>query len=267
MKKLPAGVSSFQGIRQNGFVYVDKTSVMKRLIEQYPYVYLARPKHFGKTLLVDTFQSLFEGRREFFGGLKIEGQYDWSKKHPVLRFDLLGHFESVKSLKAFMMTLLERNQKRLGLSGCEHSMPTIFFRKLIDAACEKYESGVVILVDNYDRPIVDNAKDIELSEKMRRFLNGFFGVTKDLGRSLRFMFLAGTERFSSGTAFSGLNYLVEVGSDAPYYTLCGYTKKELETNFAEHLEGTDWSGLEGYDFGQEELVYRPYDLFSLLGVG
>ncbi|PIE65710.1 MAG: hypothetical protein CSA26_02570, partial [Desulfobacterales bacterium] len=156
MKKLPIGIQTFNEIRQNNYVYVDKTDIGVHLINRHKYVFLSRPRRFGKSLFVDTLHTLFAGKKELFTGLAAEKTHDWSKTYPVIRIDFSeGSFRNEKSLHLSIMHAVLENEKRLGVS-VQSPEPALRFGQLIREVSRKYEAQVVILIDEYDKPILDN---------------------------------------------------------------------------------------------------------------
>lgn len=270
MKKLPIGIQTFSEIRENDYVYVDKTAIAKQMIDEYKFVFVSRPRRFGKSLFLDTLQNIFEGNQALFIGLAIEKQYDWSQQFPVIRIGLSGDFKTLESSQDVIQDILDFNQKNLGVSGCEHKTLSVYFRRLITAAYEKYQQPVVILIDEYDKPILDNIDNTDLALRLRDLLQGFYVVMKEYGEYLRFVFLTGVSKFSKVSIFSGLNNLMDLSLHADYATVCGYTQTDLETVFVEHLQGVDWDMLQewynGYQFNGEP-VYNPFDILKFIAYG
>ncbi len=270
MKKLPLGIQTFEKIRDGNYVYVDKTALAEQLINSYQVVFLSRPRRFGKSLFLSTLHDLFEGRRELFTGLAAEHAHDWTQTHPVIRIDISGNQQTVAECHSLIYQILLINQERLGLSNCEDDNLSVFFERIIQQAHEKHQQKVVVLVDEYDKPLLDNITNRELSEKIRSLLQGFYVTMKKNDAYLRFVFLTGVSKFSKVSIFSGLNNLQDISLKPKYATICGYTQHDIETIFAKHLQGVDWEKLKawynGYQFNGEP-VYNPYDILQFIDSG
>ncbi len=267
MKKLPLGIQTFEKIRDGNYVYVDKTRLAEQLINSYQVVFLSRPRRFGKSLFLSTLNDLFEGRKELFTGLAVEHTHDWTQTYPVIRIGLSGNQRTEKECHSLIYNKLLENQISLGLSGCEDDNLSVFFERIIRRAYEKYEQKVVVLVDEYDKPLLDNIDKPELSEIIRDLLQGFYATIKENDKYLRFVFLTGVSKFSKVSIFSGLNNLIDISLESDYATICGYTQNDLETTFAAHLQGVDWKQLKawynGYQFNGEP-VYNPFDILKFI---
>jgi len=186
--KLPIGIQTFSEIIENNYVYVDKTKEAYDLINSYKYSFLSRPRRFGKSLFVDTLQSLFEGKKELFKGLYIYDKWEF-KEYPVIKIDWAGDFTTLQSTKKMAMFMLERNQKRLGIECKIDDEPSTCFARLIQEAYEKYKKPVVVLVDEYDKPILDNLDNPKRAIENRDFLRGVYVKLKENDAYLKFVFL------------------------------------------------------------------------------
>jgi hypothetical protein len=265
-KKLPIGIQSFAKIRQEGYYYVDKTPFVARLAEEGSYYFLSRPRRFGKSLFVDTLAEAFSGNRGLFTGLYLEDHWDWSRRHPVIRISFAeGRLQSRQELDQRIGELLERNQRMLNvrctlpsISGC--------FGELIELAHKKYDQRAVILVDEYDKPILDNLTEPEIARQMREGLRNLYSVIKGQDAHIRFAFLTGVSKFSKVSLFSGLNNLRDITLSEKYATICGYTDEDVDTVFAPELSGLDREAIRqwynGYRWG-ETPVSNPFDLLLL----
>ncbi len=267
MKKLPIGIQTFQKIREDDYVYVDKTDLAVQLIDRYQYVFLSRPRRFGKSLFLDTLHNLFEGKKELFTGLAAEKEHDWSKKYPVIKISFGGgNFRSKEGLAENLAMILRQNGKRLGISGTSAS-PDVWFNELIQNTVEQYNQPVVILIDEYDKPILDNIDQPEMAAFTRETLKAFYSVIKNNDAHIRFAFLTGVTKFSKVSVFSGINNIVDISLKPLFATVCGYTQHDLEMVFAEHLEGADMTEVkrwyDGYHFMGEH-VYNPFDILLFL---
>ncbi|MCX8083504.1 MAG: AAA family ATPase, partial [Calditerrivibrio sp.] len=271
MKKLPIGISTFKTIIEENYVYVDKTKEAYELIENGQYYFLSRPRRFGKSLFLDTLRSIFEGKKELFEGLYIYDKWNWSKKYPVIRISFNdGNFKSKESFRQTLYEILKRNQdilevecdRDLSLSGC--------FRDLIYLSYKKYSQKVVILIDEYDKPILDNIEDRELATVMREELKGFYAVIKGSDEYIKFVFITGVSKFSKVSLFSGLNNLEDITLNPRYATIAGYTHRDLETVFSEHLKGQDYEKIRRWYNGYKwlgEAVYNPFDILLFISNG
>ncbi|NPA10946.1 MAG: AAA family ATPase, partial [Epsilonproteobacteria bacterium] len=169
--KLPIGISSFREIRENGYIYVDKTKEALEAINNYKYLFLSRPRRFGKSLFVDTLKHIFEGNKELFEGLYIYDKYDF-EKYPVIKIDWAGDFKTLESTKNVAKRIFELNQERLGIECKIDEDVGICFNRLIQEAYKKYKKRVVVLIDEYDKPILDNLDNLKRAAENRDFLRG-----------------------------------------------------------------------------------------------
>ena len=247
--------------------YVDKTEHAHRLVEGGKYYFLSRPRRFGKTLLVDTLQKLFEGSEKLFQGLAIHGKWDWSTRHPVVRISFGGgNFDSPDFVRRNVESQLAKAERLAGLEPGPVEA-SIRFRELIETLHERTGRQAVVLVDEYDKPILDALSDRELARANRDFLHGFYAMIKDCDEQLRFVFLTGVSRFSRAGIFSGLNNLIDITLEPEFSAICGYTDAELEAVFAPELEGLDRDKVRlwynGYNWLGPEKVYNPFDILLL----
>lgn len=266
-KKLPIGLQNLREIRTQGYVYVDKTAHVARLAEEGKYYFLARPWRFGKSLLVDTLAEAFAGSRELFAGLYLEQHWDWSRAYPVLRFDFgEGVLPDRPLLDATLLDQLRLNSERYGLPWREEPVH-LSLGRLVRSLREVAGQPVVLLVDEYDKPILDNLSDPESAWAMREGLRNFYSVIKSLDPHLKFVLLTGVSKFSKVSLFSGLNNLEDLTLDPRAATLCGYTQAELVNTFADYLDGVDLTKVKhwynGYHFLGEP-VYNPFDVLLYL---
>ena len=267
MKKLPVGIQTFRTIIEDDYLYIDKTELARSLIENYRYLFLSRPRRFGKSLFLDTLHNIFEGNRELFRGLLIEKLWNWEVKYPVIRISFSGGINSTADLEADLLYILQSNEKRLGLK-CENRVrPQHFFAELIEKAYEKYHQKVVILIDEYDKPILDNIENIPEALLIRNGMRNFYTKIKENDRYLRFAFLTGVSKFAKVSIFSGLNNLEDISLNPDYGNICGYTQLDLDTTFAPYLEGVDMEKVKrwynGYNF-LGDTVYNPFDILLFI---
>ena len=210
MKKLPLGVSTFSKIIEKGYIYVDKTRYIYEMINTGEVYFLSRPRRFGKSLLVSTLKSLFQGEKDLFSGLYIFDKWDWNNKYSVLHIDFSDmDFTSPEELKIsledFIIDMAEKNNltlKKRTLSG--------MFSELIEKIHEKTGKKLVVLIDEYDAAIIDCINNIEIAEKNRNILSNFYRVLKASDEHLKFIFLTGVTKFSKTSIFSGLNNLDDI---------------------------------------------------------
>jgi len=267
MKKLPVGIQTFRTIIEDDYLYIDKTEIARSLIENYRYVFLSRPRRFGKSLFLDTLHNIFEGNRELFSGLLIEEQWNWEVKYPVIQISFSGGIDSRETLRKNLFYILNDNQERLDITCVEKEDPNQCFGELIKKASQKYHQKVVILIDEYDKPILDNIENIPEALLIRDGLRNFYTKIKDNDRYLRFAFLTGVSKFSKVSLFSGLNNLEEISLNPDYGNICGYTQLDLDTTFAPYLEGVDMEQVKrwynGYNFLGDR-VYNPFDILLFI---
>ena len=268
-RKLPIGVQNFADIVGDDYYYVDKTPLIHRLLDEGKYYFLSRPRRFGKSLLLDTFASLFEGRQELFKGLFIHDHWEWQTRHPVIRISFAdGVTQSREALDENIRELLQEQAVRLG---CFLTNNTIAgrFRELIRLAHQQHGQRVVLLIDEYDKPILDNLTATATAAELRDGLKNLYSVIKDADPHLRFVLLTGVSKFSKVSLFSGLNNLRDITLSPSYTTICGYTEADVDTIFAPELPGLDRENIRrwynGYRWGAPELpaVYNPFDLLLL----
>ncbi|MBW7657254.1 ATP-binding protein [Hydrogenophilus thermoluteolus] len=268
-KKLPIGIQTFAKIREHdAYYYVDKTPYALRLIESGTHYFLSRPRRFGKSLFLDTLAELFAGNEPLFRGLYIHDRWDWNVRYPVVRLSFAeGRLQTAAALDEHIHVLLSDNAERLGITIEPPPMDThLRFKRLIERAAEKAGQRVVVLVDEYDKPILDNLTTPEVARAMREGLRNLYSVIKGQDAHIRFAFLTGVSKFSKVSIFSGLNNLNDITVDAQYSAICGYTEEDLDAVFAPELEGLDRERIlhwyNGYNW-LGEAVYNPFDLLLL----
>jgi len=285
---LPTGIQNFDKLRRSGHVYVDKTVVIHRLVSGTEGAYfLSRPRRFGKSLLCSTMEAVFEGKRELFGeiagypALAINSlEWGW-KRHPVIRLDLSAEVYSngVTALHAALYSELEAQYERLGIHR-EHPDVISQFKHLIRKACEKTSERVVVIIDEYDKPLLETIDLPELHEQIKKELKGFYGVLKSYDQYLRFVFITGVTKFSRVSVFSDLNQLTDLTLNPSYADICGLTQEEVERDFEPEIAavlketGRDRETYlenlrrfyNGYRFSKKPLtVYNPFGLLQHFG--
>ena len=267
-QKLPIGIQTFARIREDDCYYVDKTAIALQLIEEGNYYFLSRPRRFGKSLFLDTLAELFAGNEPLFRGLAVHGRWDWSRRFPVLRISFgAGIIDSPALLEARIGELLADNERVLGVPA-QGEQQTIAgrFAALIRRAAERFGQRVVVLVDEYDKPILDNLTRPEVAREIRDGLRNLYSVIKDSDVHIRFAMLTGVSKFSKVSLFSGLNNLNDITLDGRYSAICGYTDEDVDTVFAAELPGLDREEIRawynGYNWAGTS-VYNPFDLLLL----
>jgi hypothetical protein len=271
LRRLPTGISTLRTIIEEDMVYIDKTMFAYDLIEAPGRYFLARPRRFGKSLFVDTLKEIFEGNRELFKGLYIHDRWDWDRTFPVIKFDFAGGVvRNVDELFVRLTYMVRSNAERLGLEIDYDTDAAGIHANLIKAAKAKYGSNVVVLIDEYDKPILDNIDDVPRAVDIKDRMKGFYSPLKEQDANLRFVFLTGVSKFSKVNIFSGINNLTDLTLDRRSATVCGYTQRDLEIDFHEHLKDVDWDMLKtwynGYNFLGEP-VYNPFDILQFIGSG
>ena len=266
--QLPIGLQTFAEVREGGFVYVDKTAYALKLANAGKMYFLARPRRFGKSLFLDTLRNLFEAKRELFQGLHAEANWDWKIKYPVIKLDMSGGFRNADELSSMLADDLRYAAGNMGIELAQHNETSRLFKDLLRKAHKHYGRKVVVLVDEYDKPMLDNIDDMELAEQMRDQLRGFYSIIKVADEHLRFVMLTGVSKFAKVSIFSGLNNLKDISLNPEYGSVCGYTEKELDRAFSEHLRGVDRDQLRrwynGYNFLGDKLVYNPHDILHFI---
>ena len=265
-KKLPIGIQTFREIREDDCYYVDKTGMAVDLVRTGKAYFLSRPRRFGKSLFLDTLRELFEGNRALFTGLAAEPVWDWSKKFPVIRVSFSdGVLQSRAELDQRIAEILTDNERRLGLQS-GHDSISGRFSDLIRQAHQATGQRAVVLVDEYDKPILDNIDNQAVALEMRDGLKNLYSVLKGSDEHLKFVFLTGVSKFSKVSLFSGLNNLKDITIDARYSALCGYTEADVDTVFAPELPGLDRQLIRDWYNGYNwlgEAVYNPFGLLLL----
>ena len=286
MSKLPIGIQTFRQIREEGFYYVDKTFYARRLVDDAgKHYFLSRPRRFGKSLFVDTLKELFEGSEELFRGLAIHDGWGWSQRHPVVRLDFSGgNFKQPGELHASAMRQLTAAQRQATpgplarlMDALRGRTPAPFeddhtlsgrFATLLETLHRRSGRRVVVLVDEYDKPILDAIDEPEIAEANRDDLRGLYGTLKACDAHVELTFITGVSKFSKVSLFSDLNNLIDLTLDPAYAAICGYTEADLDTVFAPELAGLDRDEIRawynGYRWGgDEDKVYNPFCLLKL----
>ena len=266
-RKLPIGIQTFREVREENCYYVDKTAHIRRLVDEGKHYFLSRPRRFGKSLFLDTCKELFEGNEALFEGLAIHDSWDWSVRHPVVRLSFgSGYFRGPDDLRAEIMDRLEVLESTSEVAARHASAPARLAH-VIRTLHERTGRRVVVLVDEYDKPILDALDVPEVARANRDYLRGLYAVIKDSDAHIRFSFLTGVSKFSKVSLFSGLNNLTDITLDPRYSAICGYTEADLDTVFAPELPGLDRDEVRewynGYGWRGDERVYNPFDILLL----
>ena len=266
-RRLPIGIQTFRKIREDGSYYVDKTPYIQRLVDGGTHYFLSRPRRFGKSLFVDTLKELFEGNEPLFEGLAIHRHWDWSVRHPVLRLDFSGGDYRVPGyLHQNLMAQLDGVERRADVTS-DYATGPERFNHLLEALHQRTGQPVAVLVDEYDKPILDVLDAPEMGRANRDYLRGLYATIKSAAAHVRFTFLTGVSKFSKVSLFSGLNNLSDITLDPRYSSICGYTDGDLDTVFAPELEGLDRDAIRewynGYHWLGGEKVYNPFDVLLL----
>lgn len=277
--KYPIGIQDFEKLRTNGYSYVDKSRFVYKLATEGEYYFLSRPRRFGKSLFLSTLEAYFQGKKELFEGLAIyDLETDW-KKYPIFHIDLnTANFREKDSLYTVLNDYLTTWESKYGARESEATL-ALRFKGVIARAAEKEGCGVVILIDEYDKPILQTLRDPELQAEHRAQLKAFYSVLKTQDRYIKFAFLTGVTKFGKVSVFSDLNNLTDISMDHRYISICGMTEKELLANFKEGInELAEANGdtekatiaklkarYDGYHFEENTVgIYNPFSVLNTL---
>ena len=236
LKPLPVGIQTFSEVINRNCLYVDKTAYIQKMLELSKYIFLSRPRRFGKSLLVSTLQSYFEGRKDLFKGLYIEQvEKEWTE-YPVVRLDMSSskHMEK-EQLENYLLYILENNEKRFGISA-SHPDPNVRLSNLISSVYENTGKQVVILIDEYDAPLLDVMHEKEQLPILRQVMRNFYSPLKAADPYLKFVFITGITKFSQLSIFSELNNLKNISMNPDFAAICGLSIEEVKTQMADYLE-------------------------------
>lgn len=271
IRKYPIGLQSFREIREGGYLYVDKTEIIYQLIEKGKYYFLSRPRRFGKSLLVDTMDELFSGSRELFEGLWICDNWNWEKENPVIHFNFAALPYAEVGLSEAISRLLEKTALRHGVKITSDNIKEQF-QELIEKTSE--QAQVVILIDEYDKPLIDYLNNPAKVEEHRAVMKSFYSVLKGQDGNIRLLLITGVSRFSKVSLFSDLNNLRDITLNGQFDDLVGITQGELEANFSveiAEMQQEDGQILEkirhwynGYTWGRAKRVYNPFSLLNFM---
>ena len=234
--KYPIGVQTFEKLRQEGFVYVDKTALVYKMVNESSCYFLSRPRRFGKSLLLSTLKAYFEGKKELFDGLAIADlEKDWTE-YPVIHLDLNAErYVTLEELENLLDSCLREWETFYGSTEQDNQSLSYRFRHLIRCAKEKTGKNVVVLIDEYDKPILQAIGNEDLQEQFRNTLKAFYGVLKSADADLRFTMLTGVTKFGKVSVFSDLNNLEDISMNKQFYSICGISEEELHDCFDEEI--------------------------------
>ncbi|MBQ8958929.1 MAG: ATP-binding protein [Bacteroidales bacterium] len=277
--KYPIGIQNFEKIRKEGFEYIDKTAFVYKLADEGNYYFLSRPRRFGKSLLLSTFEAYFRGERDLFEGLAIsELEQHWDR-FPIFHLDLnTEKYDTLEALESKLNLALSGWEAKYGSNPNERSLSTRF-EGVIGRAFEQEGKRVVILVDEYDKPMLQAIGNEALQEAYRSTLKAFYGALKSCDRCIRFAFLTGVTKFGKVSVFSDLNNLIDISLDRRYVSICGITESELQGQFDGSVEALgEANGMskeecyaqlkhdyDGYHFDvNTEGIYNPFSILNTL---
>ena len=234
-KIYPIGIQNFEKIRKEGYFYIDKTALIYRLVKTGSYYFLSRPRRFGKSLLISTLDAYFLGKKELFNGLAMEKlEKDWIRR-PVLHLDLnIGKYDAPDSLDKILEEAISKWEVLYG-TGVGESTLALRFKGIVERACQQSGQRVAILVDEYDKPLLQAIGNENLQREYRNTLKPFYGVLKTMDGCIQFAILTGVTKFGKVSVFSDLNNLIDISMDEPFISLCGMTEQEIHDNFEEDL--------------------------------
>ncbi len=265
---LPIGIQNFREIRERNSYYVDKTGFAAKLVNEGKCYFLARPRRFGKSLFVDTLKELFEGNRDLFQGLAAYEGWDWTARHPVVRLDFAAvnarHPEGLASSVHRQLGQIEQRENLTVADGSAEGRLEQVIRQLH----AKTGRTVAVLVDEYDKPIVDVLDRPRLARENRDRLRILYSVFQATDAHIRFVFLTGVSNFSKASLFTGLNNLIDITMNPGYGNICGYTEADIDEVFADLMDGLDRESVRdwynGYSWGGPDRVYNPFAILLLL---
>jgi len=274
MKKLPVGLQDFRYLRENDFVYVDKTSFLYQMIDSGKFFFLSRPRRFGKSLTVSTLKYLFQGEKALFQDTWIYGQWDWDTRYPVVHISMTEvDTHSPDSVIRGLLFQIQRIADSFGIS-LKQDHYKYAFSELLEKLARK--ERIVLLIDEYDKPILDHLHEPAQADAIRGVLRSFYSTVKDADPFLRFVFITGITKFTKAGVFSTLNNLADLTFRKAYATMLGYTQQELEDTFREYIhsscEALDMAPSDliekirryynGFSFDGQRFVYNPFSILS-----
>ncbi|MDR3290989.1 MAG: ATP-binding protein, partial [Methanobrevibacter sp.] len=278
--RLSLGIADFNSLIEKNKIYVDKTRFIKKMIEHdETYYFLSRPRRFGKTLLVSTLENFFQGKKELFKNTYIYNNYDWNEKYPIIRISMKEiSNESPEILKNDLLGLVEIIAKSNDIELVENVSYILKFRELIKNLSKNNKNNVVVLIDEYDAPILRNLSNTEIANRNREILQEFYNVLKESEEYLKFVFITGLSKFTKVSVFSTFNNLSELTLDENYSTICGITHEELKNHYKDHIQvmadknnytyqealGKINKFYDGYSWDGKSRVFNPYSTLRAL---
>lgn len=276
-KIYPIGIQNFEKLREGGYFYIDKTALIYRMVKSGSYYFLSRPRRFGKSLLISTLEAYFQGKKELFKGLAMEGlEKEW-KTHPVLHLDLnIEKYDTLESLNNILNSNLEQWENLYGRRDYEASF-SLRFAGIIRRACEQTGQPVVILVDEYDKPMLQSIGNEALQRELRNTLKPFYGALKTMDKYIQFALMTGVTKFGKVSVFSDLNNLIDISMDWQFVEICGITEQEihhsLEDDIHELAQAQNLTyeqtlcelknRYDGYHFAEDSVgIYNPFSLLN-----
>lgn len=270
-RKYPIGLQSFREIQEGEYLYIDKTEVVYQLVETGKYYFLSRPRRFGKSLLLDTIEELFTGSHELFERLWIHGQWNWERTNPVIHFNFAGMGVTELGLRPAIFKALHENAQRLGVTLTDTSIDQQFKELIIKASAK---GNVVILIDEYDKPLIDYLDNPAKLDEHRGIMKSFYSILKGSDGQIRLLFITGVSRFGRVSIFSDLNNLRDITLNAQFSTLTGITQAELERDFAGEIEEMEKESPDilhqikewynGYSWRGKHRLYNPFSLLNFM---
>ena len=269
-KKLPRGIQSFESLITKNCYYVDKTEQILNMLEGDECYFLARPRRFGKTLLINTMRSLFEGRKDLFKDTYIYDKWDFKQNTcPVIVLDFVGgEYDTQEGLRNKILSQFSRIEQRYAITGGEKMFSLDErFSNIIEKISKKH-NDVVVLIDEFDKPILDAIENKDFCDQNRKILAGIYGAIKGCNEFLRFVFVTGLTFFPKDNIGSGMNHYTNISLKSEFATICGYTEKELCEVFSPELKGIDIKKVRdyynGYSWDGKTSVYNPYAILNYL---
>ena len=276
-KLYPVGIQNFESLRRDGYFYVDKTAKIFELVRTGRYYFLSRPRRFGKSLLISTLEAYFQGKRELFEGLAMqELEKEW-KEYPILHLDLnIAKFDTPESLFGILNRNLVEWERLYGCDPAEVSL-ALRFAGVVKRACEQTGNRTVILVDEYDKPMLQAINDPGLQDEFRKTLKPFYGVLKSMDGYIKFALLTGVTKFGKVSVFSDLNNLMDISRDNRYIDICGISEEELLRDFSDDIQELATANgqtfaqaceqlkedYDGYHFCENSIgIYNPFSLLN-----
>ena len=271
MNRYPIGIQSFEKIKTNGLLYIDKTQIIYNLVSSFGYFFLSRPRRFGKSLLLSTVKELFEGNKSLFEGLWIYDKWNWEQTHPVIHISFSNIGVSTMGLVPAIYNALKENALRLGITLSAETYDQQFKELIIKAAAG---GNVVILIDEYDRPITDYLDNLEKVEEHRAIFKSLYSILKDADAYIRLLILTGVSKFSKASIFSDLNNIRDITMAPDFVNLVGITQNELEVNFAAEISEMQQTRPDiladikrwynGYSWDGENRIYNPFSILNFM---